>query len=494
VIFKNAVNDWRGDYEALLNAWRDISENGVGSRQASPRAQANMLHYQGRALYETTVIEAFADRQFLPRYGFPIGMQKLRVIRPDEKKPNRIREEDQYRLERSGLLALREYVPGSQLLVGGRLITSHGLLKHWTGAELDNYIGLRGRYAECQNGHTYYQIAEELGDCTICDKPAAGNPRSMLLPKHGFTSAAWDPPRLSSDVEKVGAIERATITFARGAGKADLSDDQFAGIKGLSARYREAGEILVYNAGDQNKGFAICLQCGYADSEKHMAPGELPGGFKTHARLTAVTDRFPCWGQTHTPPLRNQTLAARETTDVLLLTFSGQLGSHAKDQKLMQTLGYALQIAGARLLELDTRELGVMAAYAEEFGDGVGAVVYDNTPGGAGHVRELFTRNRDWLESAKETLFVSEIHDARCETACLDCLLTFDAQEAMHKGLLQRRITYGVLKDLLEGGATQLIGARTTTNDLLETSIDNQEQEGLSREERLARGRERRRR
>jgi hypothetical protein len=59
-----------------------------------------------------------------------------------------IREEDQYRLERAGLLALREYVPGSQLLVVGRLVTSRGLLKHWTGAELDNYIGLRGNYAE----------------------------------------------------------------------------------------------------------------------------------------------------------------------------------------------------------------------------------------------------------------------------------------------------------------------------------------------------------
>lgn len=494
--FKDAVSDWRADYESLLRAWNGIAGNGASGRQASPVAQANMLHYQSRALYETTVIEAFADRQFLPRYGFPIGLQKLRVIRPDEERPHRIREEDQYRLERAGLLALREYVPGSQLLVGGRLITSRGLLKHWTGAELDNYIGLRGSYAECQNKHTYYKITDAitgaLGECPICGTAASGSANALLLPKHGFTSAAWDPPRLSADVEKIGAVERATITFARGAGKADLSDDQFAGVAGLSARYREAGEILVYNAGNHNKGFAICLQCGYADSEENLAPGDLPDGFKQHARLTAISDRFPCWGRDHAPSLRNQTLAARETTDVLLLAFSGQLRAFAGDDSLMQTLGYALQIAGAKLLELDSRELDVMVAAAEEFGEGVGAVVYDNVPGGAGHVRELFARKREWLEAALAALFVNEEHDARCETACLDCLLTFDAQEAMNKGLLQRRNAYHVLNELLSGKAVSPQDRVTNQPDAVRTHpAKGQANQLLSKEERLAKGQSR---
>jgi Lhr-like helicase len=487
--FNEAVNDWRRDYESLLGAWSRIEENGAGNRQASPIAQANMLHYQSRALYETTVIEAFADRQFLPRYGFPIGMQKLRVIKPDEEKPHRIREEDQYRLERAGLLALREYVPGSQLLVGGRLVTSRGLLKHWTGAELDNYIGLRGSYAECQSGHTYYQIAGQLGDCPICGSEAAGNAKALLLPKHGFSSAAWDPPRLSADIERVGRVERATVTFA--AGKADLSDDQFAGVEGLSARYREMGEILVYNAGDNNRGFAICLQCGYADSEENLVPGDLPNGFRQHARLTATSDRYPCWGSDHALPLRNQTLAARETTDVLLLTFAGPQSS---DLSLMQTLGYALQIAGARLLELDTRELGVMVASSEEFSDGSGAVLYDNVPGGAGHVRELFARNREWLNEALSVLFVDERHDARCETACLDCLLTFDAQDAMNQGLLQRRRAYRLLKGLLAGGAPALQTAEQDGHELVTNEINSSElvtSRPLNKEERLLRGRSR---
>ncbi len=61
-------------------------------------------------------------------------------IVPDAKREGRFREEDQYRLERSGLVAIGEYVPGSQLLVGGKLVTSHGLLKHWTGADINTIM------------------------------------------------------------------------------------------------------------------------------------------------------------------------------------------------------------------------------------------------------------------------------------------------------------------------------------------------------------------
>jgi len=40
--FKEAVNDWRRDYETLLGAWRGINENGAGKRRASPVAQAKL--------------------------------------------------------------------------------------------------------------------------------------------------------------------------------------------------------------------------------------------------------------------------------------------------------------------------------------------------------------------------------------------------------------------------------------------------------------------
>ncbi len=497
--FVAAVRHWRAEFDAMFRAWQQIDTTNT----AHARAQANALRYQMTALYETTVIEALADQQFMPRYGFPIGTQRLRVIIPDERYPEKYREEDQYRLERSGLVAMGEYVPGSQLLVGGKLVTSHGLLKHWTGADINNYLGLRGQYTTCINNHLYYKIATgSLGICPICGGEPKSTPRDFLLPMHGFSSAAWDPPKVSTDVERVGHTEQATITFVQ-RDRADIEEqNHFGGIVGLRALYREDGELLVYNAGEYQKGFAICLKCGYADSEKYLGDGKikLPSSLEHHAPLTSTKEERFCWGNHETPEvLRNHTLASRQTTDILLLDFSSCLYHLADNAELLWTLAQALEIGGSKLLELDSRELGTLVVPAGERGSGLGAVLYDNVPGGAGHVRELLELGREWLLEARRTMFVSDKHDETCETACLDCLLTFDAQEPMRRGLLNRRLAIRVLDALLNGSelpvaepktskmfASTLVASVTPANSEVTLGIPTK-----TIEERLQRGKQR---
>ena len=454
--FSAAVDGWCEDYDNLYSSWLAIE-----GQEARDCAQANMLRYQLATLYDVTVIEALADRQVLPRYGFPIGLLRLRVVVPDKRRPDRVREEDQYRLERRGLLALREYVPGSQLLVGGKLVTSRGLMKHWTGANLDSSLGLRGSYTRCTNRHLYYEItgSTTLGNCPVCGDCPGQQFESLLLPRHGFTSAAWDPPRSSTDVESIGHVERATISFSRPgvAGAADLLEPNFGEIAGLRARYREDGELLVFNRGEEDCGFAICVKCGYAESERRPGTGrrargqiDLPASFLNHPPLSASKPDHRCWAPREAVnPLRFQTLAASETTDVLLLDFSECLSVDQDHEALIETLARAFQISGARFLELDTRELGSMVVPAGPSEQALGVVLYDNVPGGAGHVRELLGLGRSWLRGTLDTLRVDREHHARCETACLDCLLTFDAQEVMSRGLLRRRLAYETLSRLI---------------------------------------------
>ena len=63
---------------------------------------------------------------------------------------------------------------------------------------------------------------------------------------------------------------------------------------------------------------------------------------------------------TTSPALGNQRLGAREITDVLHIDFSLPLGSAAGGLSVITTLAYALKQAGAELLQLDSREIGVM--------------------------------------------------------------------------------------------------------------------------------------
>ena len=450
--FSNAVDDWRKDYNLLLNTWVDLPDN--PRNNAPNKAQANALYYQLDTLYNLTVIEAFADRQFLPRYGFPIDVLKLGVIEYDERTKRR-RQEDRFRLERDSLLALREYVPGSKLLVGGKLVISRGIRKHWTGENIDTSVGLRGRRSKCINDHDYYWISGEADmPCAICGEPPAQNSTRLIFPKYGFSSAAWDPPKWSSDTEYIGEAKTVSQTFTFH--DDDIVTKDFGQVPGVIASYKENGELLVYNDGDREheKGFAICLKCGYADSERHYDTGKinLPSGFEHHRPLFAPTrEQGHCWRDGTAFVLRNETMAARQVTDVLLLDFSTCLGDARRDKALVTTLGYALQRAAVKILQLDGREIGVMTTPAGNSGDSLGALLYDNVPGGAGHVRELMARGREWLLQAKQILYISPDHDNRCQSACLDCLLSFETQQASYQGLLRRPRALSVLTDLLDG-------------------------------------------
>ena len=91
------------------------------------------------------------------------------------------------------------------------------------------------------------------------------------------------------------------------------------------------------------------------------------------------------------------------------------------------------------------------ATPAGERGVGLGALQFLNVPGGAGHVQELLEHGTEWLEQARRTPYVDPAHDARCKSACLDCLLSFDTQTASSHDRLDRRRAPQVLDDLLAG-------------------------------------------
>jgi hypothetical protein len=447
--FDAAVAEWSRDFDNLRKAWD-------GAVAGCNRRQANAIRYQLKLLWDLTVIEALSDQQFLPSYGFPIGLHRLEVLETDEK--NRVRQEDQYRLERQGVLALGEYVPGSQLLAGGKVITSRGVLKSWLGEAMDSTPGLRGTLYKCANGHDYYGISEQPEECPVCAATQdSREPHPLLLVKHGFSTACWDPPRRGVEVERVGKVVPMTLT-SRTPEKWRSWED-FGGVRGLTARYREDGELLVVNRGENERGFAICLRCGYADSERGVRPRKgaetLPAGFESHAPLRDADPRHRCRkkDEKEVPKLRFQVLGAKQVTDVLMLEF-GFLGTDAEKLPLVQTLGFAMQQAGCRLLGLDTREMGLLPAPSGDGGREWAVVLYDNVPGGAGHVWELVEQAYKLIREAREVLFVSEAHHTHCDTACLECLLSFDAQTAMARAAFDRREALRRLNAMLEGGVS----------------------------------------
>jgi DEAD/DEAH box helicase domain-containing protein len=79
-----------------------------------------------------------------------------------------------------------------------------------------------------------------------------------------------------------------------------------------------------------------------------------------------------------------------------------------------------------------------------------GVVLYDNVPGGAGHVRELLDNDRELIERAQGVMDRGPAHDRRCDSACLECLLAFDAQAAMARRPFVRRRALASINRMLE--------------------------------------------
>jgi len=336
--------------------------------------------------------------------------------------------DERYRLERSSFLALNEYVPDSRVLVGGRVAISRGLRKHWTDNNFEKALGLQYLAIECQNGHVYLRQTRNE-NCPRCGSRPATT-QHLLFPRFGYSTAGWEPLELRNDrFEQIGESNVCPIAFTEGR-EGEVWED-FGDIPRLRITYREEADLLIRNAGRDGHGFAVCWRCGFAMSESAIGEGKtnLPRRsqikFEQHGNLYSSNGNDFCWKRNEkaAPVLRNRVLAAREITDMLLIETPIPMVGNGNSY---YSLGRALVLAGARILELDERELGMEVIPLDVPGRGI--VIYDTSPGGAGHCLELLRLGREWFDTAREILYVDDAHHSRCRRACLDCILDFSGQ------------------------------------------------------------------
>lgn len=425
--FTVAVEDWSVEHDSIVAEWRRRSNEDRPDRRA-----VHYLKYQASALWSTTVIEELATRGLLPRYGFPIGV--LSLTHPG--KQFRRSDDEPVRLERSGILALGEYVPGSVVLAGGRYYESHGLIRSYL--KDDRAFGPMAKKWSCSSGHANYHFgANPTTKCLepSCGKQLSGRVSSLLFVRYGFSTAAWDPPTWQGKAERVGSVSVGTTAFVT---KASETISSFGGAHNIRAHLCEDGEVLVDNSGEEGHGFAVCTQCGFALSERKPAQKgsvNLQPEFLEHTPLDQLHGK--CSTRTESSPaLRNVYLAARQNTDLLRIELA------SASTGIATAFGHASVLAATELLDLDSRELGV-------FSEGTGIILYETAAGGCGHMAELVTQARSLLQVTLKRLYVSPHHDSLCEHGCLSCILTQRSQLDVEMRIADRRATVAYLREAL---------------------------------------------
>lgn len=407
---------WRTEFDTLL-ARRDGTEEEV----------AQALTLRARRMAGEFLLGDLARRGFTPAYGFPTDVVSfLPLGRRDDDGPDLTHRARG--ASRELHQAIREYAPGSEIVIDGLVWQSEGVLPAW-GAESDasRLEDLRSLW-ECSTCHGFGITSLDIPTaCPDCGALTVGSMRILRpagfltrkSPHTGYEALAHSP-------------FMAPRTSAAGAGWTALPDAAVGRM-----RHDPEGLVVTRASGKHGGGFAICLDCGRAEPMERPQPGldaPLPEAMRRHyplargkgLRLTA--DGF-CPGG-YTAPHRVQRgvhLAQSSRTDVFELQLPAAPGVAAA-----LALAAALREALAGHLGIESDEIGVAAGRSGAFAEGgtakaVSLWLHDRAAGGAGLVARL--READVLvrmiEAAAERLDCPE----SCAVGCPACILQPDLSQ-----------------------------------------------------------------
>ena len=371
-------------------------------------------------LRHESIINYLSDRGVLPSYSFPLHVVELRI-------PPHLQTDNQLRLQRNIQQAIREYAPGQEVVADKRIWKSEALDFFGKEPQIFSYhICPTCNYLRVEK--TAGKALEQMDQpCPVCyAQPKRGKwQQYQYIQPDGFRASNDSGQPAGQYVERPFNLMRSALVprpvEARSYGQA------------LSIGYDRAGELLYVNEGVYGSGFRICPKCGKEVGRRsNKCDGTLNGQ--------------PCPGRIDMNAAFM--LGFKQETDTLHLKFTST--SHillpAPDNlSFWVSLKYALLHGASHALQIERKDIdGVLfPEAAESLGQQwrQSIVLYDNVPGGAGHVKQIRDNIAQVIASALK------IVTCNCEKSCYRCLREYANQWEHH--LLDRKDVAVVLRALV---------------------------------------------
>ncbi|HEX5542249.1 MAG TPA: DEAD/DEAH box helicase [Micromonospora sp.] len=397
----------RAELQQDVDTYEEKRQEAFAARQDDKAARYGRVM---NTLTQRELLGLLANRNVLPKYGFPVDTVELRLAFADAQRAK------QLELSRDLSSAIYEYAPGAEVVAGGLLWQSAGLYR-LPGRDLE-----RRYYAICDGcGHYRDSIDRIDQECPACGAPPVGAPRQYAVPLFGFVAAPGTGRRPTAAPRR--AWHGATHVVSPGA---ELYEDKLDLVGGaVTIRAGARGELIAISDGLRGAGFLVCSLCGYArptidGRSEHQSP---------------ISGR-DCRGR-----MENLSLAHKYQTDVLDLAVTGSMVENL-DEGVWRSMAYSLVEGAVLALEISRDDIDG-TVYRTEAGRNV-IMLYDTVPGGAGHVQRIAQRLPEVLDQA-----LRRVSDCECgaETSCYRCLRVF-RNERYHEQL-RRGVAADVLGRLL---------------------------------------------
>ena len=355
--------------------------------------------------YKKENILTFLSRKnILPKYGFPIDTVELKVI--DKSNNDKLGIE----LQRDLSIAISEYAPSCQIVANGNLITSRYIRKIPTLSwKIYDYI----RCDKCNSLnieiHTDSLNNEKFEYCNYCKKRFEKEKKSFIIPEFGFEA---DYKIEKPSLRKPERIYRAEASYSGYGKNYQFKDYNLENVK-CQIGIHKSDEMTILN----ESNFYVCEECGFTELNKKGAFSNIIKN--KHKKSNGVY----CKNQ----QLKKYSLGYRFETDIIVLKFLKPIINNFEQG---MSILYALLKSICISLNIEQNDISGCLGYFynEEFREGNYALIlYDRTPGGAGHVQRLYEE-----EILKKVLKETEIliNDCNCggkegDTSCYGCLRTY---------------------------------------------------------------------
>jgi hypothetical protein len=307
----------------------------------------------------------------------------------------------QLRLQRDLKLAIREYAPGAEVVADKRIWRSDGVQFHKDIVRYQEY-----RICETCN---YLQDSKGPGmplpdACQICGAPPSVRQRKaprFVIPDGFFANRHANGKPAGPYVQRAPNLMKSALL------PSNVSEPTQITPK-VSSAYDRAGALFYVN-----EGHKLSRVPGFYIQIEGEERGQLIKAKKERKKMTPVS------------------LGHQQTTDTLHLTFEDAPAS-SKRLPFWLSLMYALIHGASHALQIERTDIdGVLfprrAPAQNDWQQTI--VLYDDVPGGAGHVQQI--RN-EFSDVAREAVKIANCTDCAAETSCYSCLRDYNNQVYHH--------------------------------------------------------------
>ncbi|MFM8392646.1 MAG: DUF1998 domain-containing protein, partial [Acidobacteriota bacterium] len=200
------------------------------------------------------------------------------------------------------------------------------------------------------------------------------------------------------------------------------------GPKVIEFSHRRNGELVTINTGSDPGGFRICEKCGMK-VEPHRVPSGKSKSKAPSGHQTAFGEKG-CFGTSGQFGLGHKFRS--DTLHLRFHDFEGVTVPTASDVSFWRSLTYALLEGASIALQIERRDLdGLVSPFSTGSADGSGEsfsqeiVLFDDVPGGAGHVLQITQKMKAVLMEARR---IAECPDCEEDTSCQSCLRNYNNQ------------------------------------------------------------------